>query len=97
MLHVERGYTRLESYEYLCKNAVRMYIQVSHLVPVHSKTHHTDILLLLYKDFVRRETEPCTSDSVACCLLVCAVYQGYQVCWRRVRGYKRAHYVQVRV
>ena len=79
MLHVERGYTRLESYEYLCKNAVRMYMEVSYLVPVHSKTHHTDILLL-YKDFVRRETEPRTSDSVACCLLVCTVYQGYQVC-----------------
>ena len=65
MLHVERGYTRLESYEYLYKNAVRMYMKVSYLVPVHSKTHHTDVLPL-NKDFVRRETEPRTSDSVAC-------------------------------
>ena len=65
MLHVERGYTRLESYEYSYKNAVRMYMEVSYLVPVHRKTHHTDILLL-YKDFVGRETEPRTSDSVAC-------------------------------
>ena len=30
MLHVERGYTSLESYEYVYKNAVRMYMEVSY-------------------------------------------------------------------